>query len=114
MSLQNIISFGAYTPPAPKTINNSAPALSKDYTMANGDIARYMIRNNLMQITATFQFTANQLEEFDEAVKTGNEITVTYKGDTYYMLLMSYSENDKNYRRNGNYEITITLKESRR
>lgn len=114
MSLQNIISFGAYTPPAPKTINNSAPALVKDYTMSNGDIARYMIRNNLIQITATFQLTANQLEDFDNAVKTGEEIRVTYKGDTYFMLLTAYTENDKNFRRNGNYEISITLKESRR
>lgn len=114
MSLKNIIQFGAYTPPAPSKMSNTSPALVKDFTMANGDIARYMIRNNLMQITATFQLTANQLEEFDEAVKTGNEITVIYKGDTYYMLLTAYSETDRNYRRNGNYEISITLKESRR
>lgn len=114
MSLKNIISFGNYTPPAPEKISNNSPNLVKEYTMANGDTVRYTIRNNVVQINATFRLTANQLEQFDDNVKTDGEITVTYKGKVYYMLLTSYTENNINFRRNGVYEISITLKESRR
>lgn len=114
MSLKNIVKFGNYIPPAPSSFSISSPDLVKDYNMSNGDIKRYVIRNSQRQISASFNLTKYQLDEFKRHTRTGGEIAVTYDSETVYMLVTAYSEKVNNVRQKGNYTVNITFKESKR
>lgn len=114
MSLRNVISFGEYTPPAPTSISNSSPDTVKDFNMANGDITRFLIRHEVETITAQFQLTDAQLEEFKRNVHKGSELAVTYRGKDMHMLLASFNDNVLGTQQKGYNVVSITLKESRR
>lgn len=114
MSMKNLIKFGDYVPPAPSSCAESSPDTVKDYNMANGNILRFMVRQSALQLTLTFQMTKARLDEFEDNVRTGEELNVWYLGNTYKMLVTAYSKTVNNVRQKGNYTINITLKESSR
>lgn len=102
--------------------NISTSDITKDFTMENGDTARYISRKDVVSISCTVFMEKDELVTFKNLLASYDEHSITYTHGGVNSII-GFIE-DKSYKRivfsdstsgtREGWEVTFTIKESRR